>query len=123
MGAYAPAPLANSEKIGQIEEKVIKPTLRAMENEGMPYKGLLYAGLINTPEGLKVLEYNCRFGDPETEVVLPLLESDLIPLMLSSIEGTIDDKDIRIKSGFAVDVVLASGGYPPGNVCEIIFQC
>jgi len=112
MGAYAPAPVATTDLMQKIEESVIKPTINAMIKEGHPYKGLLYFGLVITDDGPKVLEYNCRFGDPETEVVLPLLESDLIPLMLATIHGTIKNEIVEIKDGFAVDVVLASGGYP-----------
>jgi phosphoribosylamine---glycine ligase len=112
MGAYAPAPLATSDFIEDVKKSIIEPTINAMITEGSPYKGLLYFGIIVTQSGPKVLEYNCRFGDPETEVVLPLLESDLVPLMLASINGTIEKEDIKIKDGFAVDVVLASGGYP-----------
>jgi len=112
MGAYAPAPLASDNFMNTAINSVIEPTINAMISEGMPYKGLLYFGLMLTQSGIKVLEYNCRFGDPETEVVLPLLESDLVPLMLASINGTLNSEEIKIKEGFAVDVVLASGGYP-----------
>jgi len=112
MGAYAPAPIATNELIKEIEDSIIKPTVEAMISEGHPYKGLLYFGVIVTESGPKVLEYNCRFGDPETEVVLPLLESDLVPLMLASINGTLKNEIIKMEEGFAVDVVMASGGYP-----------
>jgi phosphoribosylamine--glycine ligase len=112
MGAYAPAPLATSDFIETVKKSIIEPTINAMISEGSPYKGLLYFGIIVTQNGPKVLEYNCRFGDPETEVVLPLLESDLVPLMLASINGTLENECIKFKNGFAVDIVLASGGYP-----------
>ncbi len=112
MGAYAPAPIASKELMLAIEQKMVEPTIDAMNAEGTPYKGMLYFGIIVTADGPKVLEYNCRFGDPETEVVLPLLESDLVPLMMASIDGKLNEMDIRIKKGYAVDVVLASGGYP-----------
>jgi phosphoribosylamine--glycine ligase len=112
MGAYAPAPLADNAFIQEIEDTVIKPTLEAMRNEGAPYQGLLYFGIIVTDQGPKVLEYNCRFGDPETEVVLPLLDSDLVPLLLASIEGNLIKHTVSLKKGYAFDVVLASGGYP-----------
>ena len=112
MGAYAPAPLATPEFIKTVKKSIIEPTINAMIVERSPYKGLLYFGIIVTQTGMKVLEYNCRFGDPETEVVLPLLESDLVPLMLASINRTLNNEGIKIKDGFAVDVVLASGGYP-----------
>lgn len=114
MGAYAPAPIATDSFMENAKNSIIDPTINAMQQEGMPYKGLLYFGLIKTQNGTKVLEYNCRFGDPETEVVLPLLESDLVPLMIASIKGTISDETIKLKNGFALDVVLASGGYPNG---------
>ncbi len=112
MGAYAPAPLATAAFISDVEQKIIKPTIEALKKEGSPYKGLLYFGIIVTESEPKVLEYNCRFGDPETEVVLPLLESDLVPLMLATIDGTMQEQSIKFKTGYAIDVVLASGGYP-----------
>lgn len=112
MGAYAPAPKATDELVKKIEKSIVQPTIQAMIKEGRPYKGLLYFGIIVTESGPKVLEYNCRFGDPETEVVLPLLDSDLVQLMLASINGKLKDERINIKEGYAVDVVLASGGYP-----------
>jgi phosphoribosylamine--glycine ligase len=112
MGAYAPAPIATTALIEQVKSSIIGPTLKAMQSEGKPYKGLLYIGVIITKDGPKVLEYNCRFGDPETEIILPLLKSDLVPLMLATIEGNIKDHTIHLHDGFALDVVLASGGYP-----------
>ena len=112
MGAYAPAPVATPELIRDVRQRVIEPTLDAMRKEGAPYKGLLYVGLILTADGPKVLEYNCRFGDPETEVVLPLLKSDIVPLLLGTIEGGLKDMPIALQSGYAVDVVMAAGGYP-----------
>jgi phosphoribosylamine--glycine ligase len=112
MGAYAPAPIATNDLMKVIEDSIIKPTINAMKSEGYPYKGLLYFGLVITKNGPKVLEYNCRFGDPETEVVLPLLNSDLVPLMLASISGTIKNENVKMNERFAVDVVMSSGGYP-----------
>jgi phosphoribosylamine--glycine ligase len=112
MGAYAPTPVANNALITEIEGSIIRPTINAMQKEGIPYKGLLYFGIIVTGDGPKVLEYNCRFGDPETEVVLPLLKSDLVPLMIATINGTIDKESIELNPGYAIDVVLSSGGYP-----------
>jgi len=112
MGAYAPAPLADNKLISQVEQTVIQPTLLAMKKEGCTYTGMLYVGLIITRDGPQVLEYNCRFGDPETEVVLPLLKSDLIPLLMATTDHTLDQHKIDLHRGFAVDVVLASGGYP-----------
>lgn len=112
MGAFAPAPIATPAFIEEIKPDIIERTFEAMRSEGMPYKGLLYFGLILTKQGPKVLEYNCRFGDPEAEVILPLLKSDLVPLMEASIEGNIQGQSIQLYNEFALDVVLASGGYP-----------
>jgi phosphoribosylamine--glycine ligase len=112
MGAYAPTPLVNNAVIEQIKKTIIAPTLSAMQSEEAPYRGLLYFGLILTDKGPKVLEYNCRFGDPETEVVLPLLENDLVPLLLAATEGTLKQHTVQFLSKYAIDVVLSSGGYP-----------
>jgi len=91
------------------KKTIIQPTLRAMQKEGCTYTGMLYAGLIITAEGPQVLEYNCRFGDPETEVVLPLLKSDLVPLLLATTNNTMNQQKVELHSGYALDVVLASG--------------
>ncbi len=112
MGAYAPAPIATSSLIEKIKPEIIERTFEAMRSEGMPYKGLLYIGIIITNQGPKVLEYNCRFGDPEAEVILPLLKSDLVPLMEASINGTMREQRVQLYDKFTLDVVLASGGYP-----------
>ena len=112
MGAYAPAPMADSQLIQQVEHTIILPTLEAMRKEGCAYTGMLYVGLIITSDGPQVLEYNCRFGDPETEVVLPLLNSDLVPLLWATTDKTLNRQEVDLKSGYALDVVLASGGYP-----------
>ncbi|MGD9899112.1 MAG: phosphoribosylamine--glycine ligase [Calditrichaceae bacterium] len=112
MGAYAPAPIATNELVHRIEEKIIRPTLKAMRDEGHPYKGLLYFGLMINKNEPMLLEYNCRFGDPETEAVLPLIESDIVPLMVATVDENIDKQTIRIRNGYAMDVVLVSGGYP-----------
>jgi phosphoribosylamine--glycine ligase len=112
MGAYAPAPLLNKKLLVKIEEEIIKPTIQAMLVENNPYRGMLYFGLIVNNDDIKVLEFNCRFGDPETEVVLPMLESDLVPLLLATTDGSLDEHEIKLKNGFAIDIVLASGGYP-----------
>jgi phosphoribosylamine--glycine ligase len=112
MGAYGPAPLATKALIDLVRSQIIDPTFKAMISEGIPYKGLLYFGLILTEDGPKVLEYNCRFGDPEAEVILPLLESDIVDLMLETIEGGIKRHTVNLFNGYALDVVLASGGYP-----------
>lgn len=93
-------------------ERILKPTIAAMAKEGRPYKGCLYAGLMITKEGPKVVEFNARFGDPETQVVLPLLESDLVDIMLACTDGHLDEEHIEWSKGAAVCVVIASGGYP-----------
>jgi len=90
----------------------LKPAISAMKAEGRPYKGCLYAGLMITKEGPKVVEFNARFGDPETQVVLPLLESDLVEIMLACADGSLGSLDIQWSKGAAVCVVMASGGYP-----------
>ncbi|MDL1892006.1 phosphoribosylamine--glycine ligase [Sphingobacteriales bacterium CHB3] len=113
MGAYAPAPIVTPDLFRDVEEKIIKPTLTGMASEGRPYKGCLYVGLMITTGGPKVIEYNCRFGDPETQVVLPLLNSDIVELFDATCEGRIGELRSNIAhSQSAVCVVLASGGYP-----------
>ncbi len=112
MGAYAPAPIATPALLDTIKTDLVIPTFEAMKSEGMPYKGLLYFGIILSKIGPKVLEYNCRFGDPEAEVILPLLNSDIVPLLMATIDGGIKNIPIELSAGFALDVVLASGGYP-----------
>lgn len=112
MGSYAPAPVLSSELVAEAMEQVVLPTLRGLEAEGAPFQGCLYAGLMKTADGLKVIEFNCRFGDPETQVVLPLLESDLLDLLLACAEARLGQPELRWKPGAAVTVVLASGGYP-----------
>ena len=112
MGAYAPAPLANDNLVEKVRKEIIEPTLSAIAQEASPYKGVLYLGLMIADGNVKMLEYNCRFGDPETEVVLPLLKSDLVPVLLASAEGNLKGCRVEMHDGWAVDVVLASGGYP-----------
>ncbi|MDE7280796.1 MAG: phosphoribosylamine--glycine ligase, partial [Ruminiclostridium sp.] len=93
-------------------EKIFLPTIRAMEKEGRPFKGCLYFGLMLTPKGAKVIEYNCRFGDPETQVVLPLLETDLVDIMEAVWEEKLDSLDVQWSDKVCACVVMASGGYP-----------
>lgn len=112
MGAYAPAPVVTSELLDQITDTILKPCIRGMAEAGRLYKGILYAGLMVTADGPKVIEFNCRFGDPETQVVLPLLESDLIPLLEACCDGTLHEHRPRWRNGACVSVVMASGGYP-----------
>ncbi|NLS85986.1 MAG: phosphoribosylamine--glycine ligase [Ruminococcaceae bacterium] len=112
MGTIAPNPYYTKEIADECMEKVFKPTIEAMKSEGRPFKGCLYFGLMLTPNGVKVIEYNCRFGDPETQVVLLLLESDLLTIMRATTDGTLTPDMVKFKDGCAACVVLASGGYP-----------
>ena len=112
MGAFAPSPLYTEEIAERTEKEILIPTLNAMNSEGFTFKGVLYVGLMLTKDGPKVVEYNARFGDPETQVVLPLLESDLFAIMRAVREGRLAEMDIRWKKGSAACIVLASGGYP-----------
>jgi phosphoribosylamine--glycine ligase / phosphoribosylformylglycinamidine cyclo-ligase len=112
MGAYAPAPIFSAELLEEALESVLKPAVNGLRLEGAPFVGVLYAGLILTPQGISTLEFNCRFGDPETQVVLPLLETDLLEIVEACVDGHLDQVDIRWKSESAVCVVLASEGYP-----------
>lgn len=112
MGAYAPAPVVTSALSEQVMREILQPTVDAMASEGSLYCGCLYAGLIMTIDGPKVIEFNARFGDPETQVVLPLLDSDLVTIMEACIDGTLADTAIKWKDSAAVCVVMAAGGYP-----------
>ena len=112
MGTYAPAPVMTPAMTERAVEEILKPTIAAMAKEGRPYTGCLYLGLMITSEGPKVVEFNARFGDPETQVVLPLLDGDLVEIMCACADGTLADVQIHWKDGAAVCVVLAAGGYP-----------
>ena len=112
MGAYAPAPVVDEKISALVEEKILKPTIAALKAEGIVYRGCLYAGLMIVDGEPKVVEFNCRFGDPETQVVLPLMESDLLELMNECAAGDLSDKKISWSKNSAVCVILASGGYP-----------
>lgn len=112
MGCYAPIPVITPEIYGQVMDTIIEPTLRAMFIEGNPFTGVLYTGIMLTDEGPKVLEYNCRFGDPETQVVLPLLETDLVEIIQASVDSSLANMKIKWQDQVSVCVVLASGGYP-----------
>ena len=112
MGTYAPAPVMTPEMTERAVEEILKPTIAAMEKEGCSYRGCLYLGLMVTHEGPKVVEFNARFGDPETQVVLPLLDGDLVQIMCACADGTLADVPIHWKDGAAVCVVLTAGGYP-----------
>lgn len=115
MGAYSPSGLIGESVFRQIEAKVLVPIVHAMKKEEHPYRGLLYAGLMLTATGPRVLEFNVRFGDPECQAILPRLKSDLVPLLLSTIDGTLEDQHVEWDARPAVTVVVASAGYP-GNV-------
>jgi phosphoribosylamine--glycine ligase len=113
MGAYAPAPVPNGEALARIEETILAPTVRALAARGAPLRGVLYAGLMMTAAGPKTLEFNARFGDPETQAILPLLEVDLATLMAAVADGALAGAPaLPPPSGAAVAVVLAAGGYP-----------
>lgn len=112
MGAYAPAPVVTEEVARAVMERVLRPAIQGMAEEGTEYRGVLYAGLMITGEGPKVLEFNCRFGDPESQAVLPLMEGDLVEVLEATIEGRLEEVEVRNSQGAAVCVVLASGGYP-----------
>ena len=112
MGTVAPNPYYTPEIAAECMEKIFLPTIRAMKAEGRPFKGCLYFGLMLTPDGPKVIEYNCRFGDPETQVVLPLLESSLLEIMLAVSEGRLAETEVKFSDKAACCVILASSGYP-----------
>lgn len=112
MGTIAPSPYYTPEVAKRCMEEIFLPTMEAMKKEGRPFKGCLYFGLILTERGPKVIEYNCRFGDPETQVVLPLLKTDLFTIMRAVRDERLGEVDIRWSTGAAACVVLASGGYP-----------
>lgn len=115
MGAYAPAPVMTDDMMDEVKVKILRPIVATMKKEGYPFKGCLYAGLMITDEGPKVVEFNCRFGDPETEAVLPLFDGDLAQVMLDCVNGTLTKEEVKWKKGCAVDVVLASEGYPSSH--------
>jgi phosphoribosylamine--glycine ligase len=112
MGAYAPAPVVTPEILALVEEIVFRPLLRTLRTRGIDYRGVLYGGLMLTARGPKVLEFNCRFGDPETEVLIPLLETPLLDLLLATVEQRLGGFSLRIKPASALTVVLAAPGYP-----------
>lgn len=112
MGAISPSPYYTDEIARRCREEIFLPTVAALKAEGRPFQGVIYFGLMLTPNGPKVVEYNARFGDPECQAVLSLLDSDLLDIMLACRNGTLDQVDIRWKSGAACCLVLASGGYP-----------
>ena len=112
MGTIAPNPYYTAEVAERCMKEIFLPTVNAMNAEGRTFRGCLYFGLMLTPNGPKVIEYNCRFGDPETQVVLPLLESDLFDIMVACSNGTLADTEVKFSSGAACCVIMASEGYP-----------
>lgn len=112
MGAYAPVPFVSQELLQEIQRTILQPAVDGLRKEGIPYVGVLYAGLMLTTQGPRVLEFNCRFGDPETQVVLPLLENDLVEVIQACIAGKLKDVRLGFRPAAAVTVVLASRGYP-----------
>jgi len=112
MGAYAPAPLGSTDVLRKVEEQVIRPVLKGMKERGTPYSGVLYCGLMIHDGKPSVIEFNARFGDPETQVIVPLIKSDLAELLLSIARGKLDGSSFQLSDKYAACVILASGGYP-----------
>lgn len=112
MGAYAPAPLMNPQSLKKVNDEILVPTINGMKNEGIPFKGVLYAGLIINGDSIRVLEFNARFGDPEIQVILPLLNEKLGDIIDKSINGNLCDQKISFIDKYAITVVMSSGGYP-----------
>ncbi len=112
MGAYSPAPCMTDALCMEVLEKIVRPTVKALASMGHPYKGVLYAGLILTKQGPKLIEYNARFGDPETQVLMPRLRDDLLTLLLASVDGTLDKISVRWRPETALTVVMCTKGYP-----------
>jgi len=112
MGAISPVPFADSTFMNSVEKEIIKPTIDGLKREGIEYKGFIFFGLINCNGKAKVIEYNARMGDPETEVVMPRIDSDLVPLLFAAGKGEIKNHSIQIKNDYAATVMLVSKGYP-----------
>ena len=112
MGAYSPAPVMTPELSEQVMDTIVRPTISAMASEGRTFKGILYVGLMITEAGPKVVEFNCRLGDPEAQVLLTRMESDLVPMLDACIDGALDKVECRWNPAAATCVVMASGGYP-----------
>lgn len=112
MGTYAPLPHMDSTMVERIIEEIVQPTAKAMVEEEVPFEGILYTGLMLTKSGPKVIEYNARFGDPETQVVLPLLETDLLEILIASLSGELENVEVKWKDKSAVCVIMSSDGYP-----------
>ncbi|HVO74731.1 MAG TPA: phosphoribosylamine--glycine ligase [Ignavibacteriaceae bacterium] len=112
MGAYSPAPVVTPKILKEVEEKIIIPTLKGLGKEGRTFSGCLYCGLMITKKGVKVVEFNCRFGDPETQAVLPVIKGDFLKLIYSAADGKLDKSSVKYSGGSAVCIVAASKGYP-----------
>lgn len=112
MGTFSPSRIYTSEMAKSVQETIIEPTIKAMAEEGREFKGVLYFGLMLTDDGVKVLEYNARFGDPETQVVLPKLKNDFVDVIEATIDGTLDKVEFKWDESPMVCVIIASGGYP-----------
>jgi phosphoribosylamine--glycine ligase/phosphoribosylaminoimidazole synthetase len=112
MGCYAPAPVMPPALVQEVTETILRPAVEGMRRRGTPYIGVLYAGLMLTAHGPRVLEFNCRFGDPEAQVILPLLETDLLEILEACLDGRLEQVEVRWREGFAACIVMASGGYP-----------
>ena len=112
MGSYSPPGFFDQSDVEKIQQTILEPAVRAMAAEGMPYKGVLYVGLMVNREGARVLEFNARFGDPETQAIIPRLKTDLVDIILAVINGTLDGMEIEWSDEACVGVVMASGGYP-----------
>jgi phosphoribosylamine---glycine ligase len=122
MGAFAPVPEISVAMLEEIRTEILEPVVRGMNARGIPYKGVLYAGLMLTPNGIRVIEFNARFGDPETQVILPLLETDLLEIFEACVDGMLHDLEIKWKSGACATVVAASPGYPEITPKDLKFQ-
>ncbi|MEG2062098.1 MAG: phosphoribosylamine--glycine ligase [Kiritimatiellia bacterium] len=112
MGAYTPAPIATHEVMQFTQKRVVEPVLKELRRRNIIYKGVLFCGLMISPKGTKVLEFNCRFGDPEAEVIIPSIASDLVPILSACIDGTLRDELVAVRADSAATVVMASPGYP-----------
>jgi phosphoribosylamine---glycine ligase len=115
MGAYAPAPVCPAPLAAELTETILKPAVAGLRAEGLPFVGVLYAGLMLTPAGPRLLEFNCRFGDPETQAIMPLLDSDLLEVVEACVDGRLAEVEPRWKAGAAACVVMASAGYPSSS--------
>ena len=112
MGAFAPAPDVMPAMLEEIQQRILEPVVHAMRERGTPYQGVLYAGLMLTPNGIQVIEFNARFGDPETQVLLPMLETDLLDVLEACVNGTLGSLELRWRAGACATVAIASPGYP-----------